>query len=354
MKSNRARHAGVVMTLTLWTAVACTREQPPTIEVAVAQAEPAGAVVSLHGVVTARRSQPDASERQLSAGDGIWADDTVTTSGDATVAIRLAHNGAIWTLAGGKRKRVDQAGAWRAPKQALDEALAGKVQQSVTVSAGRHSEQEAASSAEAASRRAPPRQASAPEPRTARPKRAERKRAAPPPAADQPVAAAAGAEIAQDEVAAAAPPLPPGSSPWGDKKAGGSDPTEEAGHAVDHPVAQVAPAKPAMTPDFVAVKGARERAAVIQALRNQLGPVRRCYLAQLEGTPQLQGELHAIVAFGPDGAVRQVALDGGGLTDAGLRRCAAARLKDLRLPAVSEAEVDGRTLVKLKLDFQPR
>lgn len=100
-------------------------------------AGPAGRVVELEGSVSATR-QGEAS-RPLHDGDSIFPDDTVVTAERAEVTILLSHNGARWSLAGGKSRRVDRSPAWRAePGQRSgafddDEALP-------TSSAGRHSE----------------------------------------------------------------------------------------------------------------------------------------------------------------------------------------------------------------------
>ena len=82
----------------------------------------------------------------------VFADDAVITLEDASVSIRLLHNLALWRLDGGQRKRVDQTAAWRASKEAVPQALAQRAQAVATASAGRHSEREAAASAESAVR----------------------------------------------------------------------------------------------------------------------------------------------------------------------------------------------------------
>ena len=103
-----------------------------------APAGPAGRVVELDGKVSATREGQ--ASRPLHDGDPIFPDDTVETAERAEVTILIAHNGARWSLAGGKSRRVDRSPAWRAePGQRSgsafddDEALP-------TSSAGRHSE----------------------------------------------------------------------------------------------------------------------------------------------------------------------------------------------------------------------
>ena len=135
-------------------AIACDKPAPeaPAPPQAAAVAAPAGTVEALEGRVTARRAGAPAAARALALRDSIWADDTVTTAAEAAVSIRLAHNHALWQLQGGQTRRVDEAAAWRAPKQAAAVALADHQEAPTTLSAGRHSELEAAQTAESATR----------------------------------------------------------------------------------------------------------------------------------------------------------------------------------------------------------
>jgi hypothetical protein len=119
---------------------------------AVAPAVLAGQVEAVEGRVTAQRANAAAPARVLALHDGVWPDDAVVTTEQAAVAIRLAHNNALWQLEGGQTRRVDASAAWRAPKQAAQQALADKQEAPTTASAGRHSEQEAAQASETAVR----------------------------------------------------------------------------------------------------------------------------------------------------------------------------------------------------------
>lgn len=125
-------------------------ENPPRA----APKDPAGTVEAVEGQVSAMREK--SPTRILKLRDPVWADDTVTTPKQASVAIRLLHNGALWELQENQSKRVDQGLAWLAPKQAAGVALADRAEAQATASAGRHSEQEAAQSGEAATRPSPP------------------------------------------------------------------------------------------------------------------------------------------------------------------------------------------------------
>ena len=113
---------------------------------------PAGKVEAVEGQVTATRGAPGAKARPLATAGAVFADDTVATGPEASVSIRLLHNLALWRLDGGQSKRIDQTAAWRATKESAPQALAQPAEAVATASAGRHSEREAAASAESAVR----------------------------------------------------------------------------------------------------------------------------------------------------------------------------------------------------------
>jgi len=152
---------------------------PPAPEPGVeARPAPAGEVRAISGKVTAQR--PAKAERLLKKADPIFADDTVSTAAEASVTIALFHNEAVWSLMGGRSKRVDKSAAWRARKGSAP-LLAAALKKDHTVAAGRHSEQEAATSEESATR-APPgaspgdeEQAFTPEPKVAKAAKKARK-----------------------------------------------------------------------------------------------------------------------------------------------------------------------------------
>jgi outer membrane biosynthesis protein TonB len=110
--------------------------------------EPAGEVIELSGAPAVERG----GERiALAVGDKVFGTDTVVTGDDGSVTIRLFHNEARWTLAAGKRKRIDSSVAWRAPKTAAGGLLAAGDQTESTAAAGRHAEKEAADTRDTAS-----------------------------------------------------------------------------------------------------------------------------------------------------------------------------------------------------------
>jgi hypothetical protein len=106
-------------------------EAPPSAE--------AGKVVELTGKVTATR---EAATRTLSLGNGVRADDVITTAPESSIVIELAHNNARWSLESGITSRVDASVAWTLPKQDAAQAV-----EHATSSAGRHADRQAANTA---------------------------------------------------------------------------------------------------------------------------------------------------------------------------------------------------------------
>ena len=139
---------------------ACGKPEPE-----VAAQGPAGKVEAVEGRVTAVRAAAGAQPREIAVAAEVFADDTVATAANAAVSIRLFHNLALWRLEAGQVKRVDQTAAWRASKQALPQGLAQQAESVATASAGRHSERQAAATAETAVRA--PTQVAADQPKAA-------------------------------------------------------------------------------------------------------------------------------------------------------------------------------------------
>ncbi len=135
-----------VGSLLLVALMACGKSEAPA-----ASDSPAGEVEAVEGTVTAQRAAAP-QPRTLTVKAPVFADDTVTTPASGSVTIRLLHNLAQWHLEGGLSKRVDQSAAFAAPRDAAPQPLASKTEPTVTASAGRHSEHEAAGSAESAVR----------------------------------------------------------------------------------------------------------------------------------------------------------------------------------------------------------
>ncbi len=349
-----------------------------------AQAKPAGVVVSVTGDVMAKRAVDGAVERKLAVDGQIFGDDTIATGPEGAVSIRLNHNRAVWTLAAKKRKRVDKSAAWRAPKGSKTQMLARRVKGELTSSAGRHSEQEAAGSAETASRKAaevdkkmvervaaaekarapvakpaPRRVAAAPAPRRAA------RRAAPAPAAPPPSVAAAPI---RDNVAAAAPArmgAPPAAAP-SNKRAKAAP----AAPAYDTPVAS-APAKmpiglPPVAPAAEAaplavvrlklelVKGALDKAVASKALRRRIPAVRSCYESALDKNPKLAGKIKVILVIGADGSVERAVVDDSGMGGGKIGKCIRSKLAGLRFPALPADLGDKKRFIKAAMNFSTK
>lgn len=186
----------------------CAKEQPAEV----APAAPAGTVEAVQGRVTAQRADGSRDPRVLAVAAQVFADDTISTPADGAVSIRLLHNLALWQLQGGLSKRVDQSAAWKAPKNATPQPLAQEAPPALTASAGRHSEREAAQTAESAQRSGPA--ASAPP------------APLPPPA---------------PQVAAASPPSP---APIADHPQGADKPTSARSKGATGRAAAASPIKP--------------------------------------------------------------------------------------------------------------
>lgn len=120
-----------------------------------APTQPAGHVVAIAGAVQARRAAAGAQARPLALQSEVFADDTVHTAAEASVTIALEHNLARWTLGPNQARRVDASLAWKAPREAATAMLARAPVAEGTNAAGRHSEREAAGTAESALRAEP-------------------------------------------------------------------------------------------------------------------------------------------------------------------------------------------------------
>src|SRR4051812_14508356 len=107
----------------------CKSEEAPTVTAGAK----AGVVVEIAGKVTATRA---GVTRDLANGGEVSGDDVIETPTDGSVAIELAHNGARWSLVGGKKGRVSESVAWGLPKA---EGSAVVVAQDMSA-AGRHAE----------------------------------------------------------------------------------------------------------------------------------------------------------------------------------------------------------------------
>lgn len=320
-----------------WALVAVCACEKPAPEPA-AQG-PAGKVEGVEGRVTAVRAAAGAHPRELAVEAQVFADDTVATAANSAVSIRLFHNLALWRLEAGQVKRVDQSAAWRASKQALPQALAQQAESVATASAGRHSERQAAATAETAVR-APtqvaadqPKAAPAPAPSntpavtgavpqreqalaakaaprtTVDPKRAGPAGRAEPPnrrnalgGDDDDLAQAKSAEIkdefakaeerqaAKKEVAELDTPAPP-------KGTGGPPPSPApAAIAVQLESQEVSAADPQI------------KAAVVAALKTQKAGLEQCQRSALRANGILQASLKVELTIGADGRVIAVAV----------------------------------------------
>lgn len=333
-----------MVALAVWS-LACGKTEQP----AAASSEPAGKVEAVEGPVTATRAAEGSVARPLQVAAAVYADDTVAAPAGASVSIRLAHNGALWRLEGGLTKRVDQTAAWKVPKDAVPQAIAQRPENAQTASAGRHSEHEAAGSAESAVRAAPP-PAPAPVPPAAD---------APPPsepAADKPAAAAAterhSAKPASHGRPAGASAAPPSGTRGGggdldddfgasNAKSGGLGGVGSGGgnvggdhlggvggpHGSGDGIAQNRPA-PRIS---IAVAGATGelKMALTKAVNLRKGVLARCAQQVAQSGVPLPAKIVVHIEIGGAGAVTVVAIDGAPEAMKGCLRAAFATLRGL-------------------------
>lgn len=110
----------------------------------------AGEVTALEGSVTAKRATATTS-RALTIDADVFADDEVSTADASMVQIKLAHNGALWTLDASRTQRVDASAAWSAPRRSgSDLVLVRDDREDRTRAAARSGSQEGISTGESA------------------------------------------------------------------------------------------------------------------------------------------------------------------------------------------------------------
>jgi hypothetical protein len=131
-------------------------------EKAVPSSGPVGHVVVVKGEVRAQRAaqrgaaQEGAAQggaaqegaqqkaRLVQVDDVVFADDTIVTSGEASVQILITHNGALWELGERSSRRIDKGIAFRATKKG--EAPLDRKELVATAAAGRNTTREAGDS----------------------------------------------------------------------------------------------------------------------------------------------------------------------------------------------------------------
>src|SRR5688500_16649743 len=112
MPTRLTRNLVLGLAAALSTAAACGSKESgaPKVE----PGAPAGDVREVSGAVTAKRGAEPA--RTLAVGDVVSGDDVIETAEGASIVIELRHNGARWSLGGGKSTEVARSAAWSAPR----------------------------------------------------------------------------------------------------------------------------------------------------------------------------------------------------------------------------------------------
>ena len=309
---------------------------------------PAGEVRAVHGQVHAQRA--DAHKRALKVHDPVWADDTVTTAAAASVTIALDHNGAIWTLLGGRSKRIDRSAAWRAKKGTAPLfTVAPTVEH--TVAAGRHSEVEAATSEESAERpklETEDEEAAEVEPVVARPRPKPKARAKAASSRKAQIMAARKNEILKVLGSS-------GSGKGGtvsDLLAGGK------GGSIDDAFSGSGGVRKAerrvqglVSVQKLTVGGDLPKAVVDKTIRRRMGALRRCYAIGLRMQPSLAGRILIEVEITAGGKVGSVKVIGKSFGAAKVEHCLLSNLKRWRFPAGPKGDA---TTFRVALVFKTR
>ncbi len=303
----------------------------------------AGEIVEVAGDVQIEQAGATAA---AVVGAKVHGADTVITGADGHVTVLLYHNRARWTLDGGKRKRIDQSVAWRAPKSAGGSLLAEGAGDQGTSAAGRHAEKEAADTrATAPAAEAMP----TPEPTT--------------------TGAAPGdmAPPAEPVTAAAPPPPPPppakreaakhrsrGTFKTLDKemdgagigdqigghsgglgnvgtlgKGGGGD---NSGYGAGGRVDEKRPA-PTVTTGAPKAVGKLDTAIINRVISQHRSQIRRCYQQAIEKNPDLAGKIIIDFVIDPKGKVTNAKAKGDSAMVEAMGSCTLRAFRTFRFPA---------------------
>lgn len=324
--------ASVIAVVSILAVGACEGDAPASESASAKVTGPAGQVVGLTGSASATR---DGQTRDLAVGSEVFADDEVETADGAEIAVVLAHNNARWSLTGGQKRRVDKSVAWRAEKQ-TGAALAS-ADENRTAAAGRHTEREAASSAEVAP------------------------------------AEARGEEASSDDHAAApggATPVATGSAPPARKKkskrrkntsrGGGGDIDDLLGEGVgtigkgggsgygkgSGGLKKKRARRGKISKSTTLVQGSLARDVVNRVIRRHGGQVRVCYEKRLKQKPNLSGKVVVDFVIAADGSVKRAKAGG---MDETVAKCIAGKVRAWKFPAPKGG---GVVVVKYPFVFQ--
>jgi outer membrane biosynthesis protein TonB len=341
------RASTLLFCLAIGTLASCGKDAPTPA--AAAGSDPAGVVERVEGTVTARRAAAK-GERTLATQSMMFADDTVKTAAASSVAIRLAHNNALWTLESEQSRRVDQSAAWGAPKQAAVLVVADKLEAPQTASAGRHSDQEAAQTGESAARPeaeaakeakhdadTPPQMApppAAPPVRAAAPKRHTAAKAAAARAARPSALRGGGSDDPMDDLGGGGlgilGPKREGSASGGWLKSVDFDnaPASKGGSAGSVTVAAKAPSA---TVSAAAESGTPS--AAMSVLSRRSAGVKKCYENALAEMPNLQGKLEVRIVVDASGVVTRVDVVESTLDHAAALKCAVEKIRATKFAA---------------------
>ena len=274
--------------------------------------------------------------------------DTVITGADGHVTVLLYHNRARWTLDGGKRKRIDQSVAWRAPRSASGSLLAQGAGDQGTSAAGRHAEKEAVDTrATAPAAEATPAPASAttgaPAPGGAPPPAEPEPAAAvvppPPPPAPSPAKKRAARHTAHDSTefkkmdtemdgVGISNEIGGGSSrhigTLGKGGGSGSGSGKLSGRSSVTPTVQLGEVK---------LVGELDRALIRRAVRRHLAQIRHCYELSLVKNVDLAGAMTIDFVVDSKGAVAKATAKGDSALVGAVGSCTTSAFRKIAFPA---------------------
>ena len=337
-------------------AMACSSksaDSPPQADL------PAGEVVEVSGAVIAEASVAgQVSTRRLAVGDTVTGAETIITGADGTVAIRLYHNQARWTLAAGKRRRVNQSAAWSAPKGGSGDLLA-RTDSDETAVAGRHAEREAAGTAATALAEA----RSEPEPEEKRVTSKKKRKQELEREVSREITTILGS-AGEGEGGAVADVLSAGDSGRDLDEAlqgvgglstsgrGGGGGTVSRGgigtigSGSGATRSGESPTSGKVSFAALAVEGL-DRAQVARLMRKSTNQFRYCYDLELEKNPQLAGAVTATIIVDATGRATSVEVSGDSALDV-VRACLKSKLRRLKypLPTAESGRIEQRLVFK--------
>jgi hypothetical protein len=117
-------------------------------------------------------------------------------------------------------------------------------------------------------------------------------------------------------------------------------PVPEAAQPVDPvPLPVASPSVIASPSTATSGTGTRNRAATLDVIRAQSGPIRKCYEAGLARNPELQGTVKVTFTIAAEGRVTLAAGEESGFADSAVTQCIVRHFRSLKFPPSDAGEV---------------